>query len=105
MVAPKACVIIPRALSSAQRLLIESGDHVRFFLWLVRENTERWIPAADGRPPQILCRLVNIGFQVVEILTGIGGLVLASFDEPEEAGCQDTAQARAKPVDPVLTGE
>ena len=41
-------------------------------------------------------------FEIVEILAWIGSLVLARFDEPEEAGRNECAQAWSDPVDPML---
>jgi hypothetical protein len=67
-----------------------------------REYAQGRIALADRRSAQIFFRIVNIGFEVIKVLSWVCRLVLAGFDEPEEAGGEDCAQEWADPVDPML---
>lgn len=60
---------------------------------------------ADGWSSDVLFRVKNLGFSVVEILAGVCGLVLEGFDELVEAAGEKRAEDRANPVDPVVEGK
>lgn len=60
--------------------------------------TDRWTS-------ELLLRFINVGFEVVEVLTRICSLVLAGLDEPEESCCKQGSQNRSYPIDPMLGGK
>ena len=61
--------------------------------------------AADSGSGDVVLRVKDLGFFIVEVLSGVRGLVLEGFDELVETTCEKGAQDRTDPVDPMIKGE
>lgn len=59
----------------------------------------------DGWSGDVLFRVEDLGFSVVEILAGVRGLVLEGFDELVETAGKKRAKDRANPIDPMVESE
>ena len=68
-------------------------------------RTKCRITLTDDRSRDVLFRLIDVCLKVIKVLAWICRLVLASFDEPEEARRKEGSQDGTEPIDPVLSGE